>query len=56
MDHPVPGPVAVRWEPCGAYDADRDCVLGTCVRCGWPCDEHDPAIREPGDDRYAHAA
>lgn len=30
-----------RWEPCAAYDPDHDCALGTCVRCGWPCDDHD---------------
>jgi hypothetical protein len=32
---------ALRWEPCAVYNPDHDCALGTCVRCGWLCDDHD---------------
>lgn len=52
--------MTLRWEPCGAYDVDHECAFGTCVRCGWPCDDHSTgggiAGEEVDDRRYAQAA
>jgi hypothetical protein len=35
---------AVRWEPCPGFHDDPASDAGVCAGCGWPPDDHEPAI------------